>query len=198
MLATTTATALGLGQLIAGIFGMNLPTALFDEGGGVYGIGTIFNAVSITTCSCILLFLIWLFAYFLAPLQWWERWGLCLRPVSRLCCLLQDPPSRRGPDSQAEPSGVYTAKKLGAGRGARTVGSSSGLPPDAPTPRRSSNLSWLSAGPWSWETPHRPRRASSSLDTTPSPKAVHSLERAPNSRYGRDHGWHTISARSLS
>lgn len=72
VLATASATALGLGQLVSGIFGMNLPTKLFDPSNH----DTLFIAVSVSTVLAVLLLIALLLLVFYSPLEGWcSFWG---------------------------------------------------------------------------------------------------------------------------
>ena len=66
VIATASATALGVGQLISGLFGMNLPTSLFDP--EVAGEDTTFVVVTTATVSLVLVLIVFLLLVFYSPL----------------------------------------------------------------------------------------------------------------------------------
>lgn len=66
VIATASATALGVGQLISGLFGMNLPTSLFDS--EVAGEDTAFVVVTTATVSLVLVLIVFLLLVFYSPL----------------------------------------------------------------------------------------------------------------------------------
>ena len=92
VIATASATALGVGQLVSGIFGMNLPTSLFDP--DVAGDDTTFVAVAGGTVGVVLLLVILLLLVFYSPLMAW---------LSLYCCCADDEMSSLSATIRATP-----------------------------------------------------------------------------------------------
>ena len=69
VIATASATALGVGQLISGIFGMNLPTSLNDA--DVAGADLAFVVVACSTVALVLMLVVLLLLVFYSPLLSW-------------------------------------------------------------------------------------------------------------------------------
>lgn len=118
VIATASATALGVGQLVSGIFGMNLPTSLFDP--DIAGDDATFVATASVTVAivCVLILLLLLFFYW-PPLS-----GFCA-----YCCGSRD-------DDLFEELGLAAPRPelrrttMGQVGGAEQVAANGGAPPN--------------------------------------------------------------------
>ena len=86
VIATASATALGVGQLVSGIFGMNIPTSLFDP--DVAGDDELFASVATGTVAVVGVLILILLLFFQSPItQWLSFLPCCAFTPFALCRL---------------------------------------------------------------------------------------------------------------